>query len=81
MNKPINDLKAHIIKRDFKQPLKYRPPGYYAEISRVIRYFLVNPQSAWLIDRKSEFERIDVNQNAFAIGDIQLLMKKLSDFI
>ena len=80
MTGPINQFAQHVINSDLGRPVKFKPPGYFGEVLKQIRFYIVNPEANWLIDRETEFKRIDPNADLVTPDLITKLFEKCEDF-
>lgn len=81
MEKPIEDIIGHIQRVDFTNQYPHTPQGKDAELLKLLRFFKVNPEANWLIDRKnSDWKRIDVSSETESVKLVHMLLEKSVQF-
>jgi hypothetical protein len=81
MEKPIEDIISHIKRVDFNNQYPHTPQGKDAELLKLLRFFKVNPEANWLIDRKnSDWKRIDVSSETESVKLVHMLLCKTVQF-
>jgi hypothetical protein len=81
MEQPIEEIIEHIKKVNFTNKYPHTPPGKDAEFLKLLRFFKVNPEANWLIDRKnSDWKRLDVSSETESVKLVHILLEKTVQF-
>lgn len=62
------------------EEIAFAPSVFIAECVKLIRFFVVNPEANWLIDRYSDFKRVNVTRDEVSTNMIHLFIRKTNDF-